>query len=258
MNDGVSRQTQTSNPATTAMLQEKEQDVQIEDYIMCYGETAIRPLFRILYWFITQDAEHPCVQNRFIQVTGKPSIDHARKLVGEWRDREHFKVNVGLGVDSPDYKQAKATQLLQVFQAFNGAMSGGILPNLMPKLFEAFRDQVEALGYNADQSLMSRDEFQQFYQNLLQQQQQQSQQAQQQQQQQAQLGQVTDQLNVQLLQEQVRQLQTASQEMAAKAQKAMADVQKALAEVDKVKADSLLAIKELHAPIKTDNVKVVV
>jgi hypothetical protein len=37
MNDGVSRQTQTSNPATTAVLQEKEQDVQVEDYIMCYG-----------------------------------------------------------------------------------------------------------------------------------------------------------------------------------------------------------------------------
>jgi hypothetical protein len=237
MNDGVQRQTQNANPATTAMLQQREQDIQIQDYIMCYGETAIRPLFQIISWFLQQDADHPSVRERFVRVTGKPSIDHAKFRVGEWRVRDEFRVNVGLGVDSPDYKQAKAGMLLQVFQQFNQMMSGGVLPNLLPKCYEAFRDQVAALGSDPDTALMTREEFGQFYQNLLQQQQQAGEQQQQD---------PIPQLNLAMLQAQVQQLQSLAQESAAKAIKAEADAQKAQAEAERARVETMIAMQQLQ------------
>lgn len=230
MNDQVHRTQQTSNPATTALLQQNEQDIQIEDYIMCYGETAVKPLFRIIYWYLMSDADHPSVKDRFIKVTGKESIDHARFQVGEWREREDFVVNVGLGVDSADYKQQKATMLLQIFAAFNQAMSGQTLPNLLPKMYEAFRTQVSALGYNADQKLMSRDEFDQFYQQLLQQHQQQAQAAAQ-----DQTAQQTQQLNMAMMKAQADQLEAQALEQQAKAQKAQAEALKAQLEAEVIR-----------------------
>jgi hypothetical protein len=217
---------------------------------MCYGETAVKPLFRVLYWFLTQDADHPSVKDRFIKVTGKPSIDHERFQVGEWREREDFKINVGLGIDSPEYKQQKAGMLLQVFAAFNQAMSGTTLPNLLPKLYEAFRDQVAALGYNPDQNLMTRQEFQQYYQQLLQQQQQASQQQSQQAQQQQQMQQQVTQMNMQLLQSQIGELQAKIKEQEAK-------VQKTLADADKSRAESAIAIKQAQSG-QLDPAKVVI
>lgn len=237
MNDGVQRQTQNGNPATTAMLQQREQDVQVEDYIMCYGETAVRPLFQIIAWFLQQDADHPSVRERYVRVTGKPSIDHERFRIGEWRIRDEFRVNVGLGVDSPDYKQAKAGMMLQVFQQFNAMMSGGVLPNLLPKCYEAFRDQVAALGNDPDTALMTREEFQQFYQNLLQQQQQASEQQKQD---------PTGQLNMAMLQAQVSQLQALAQESQAKAAKAEADSQKAQAEAERARVETMIAMQQLQ------------
>lgn len=237
MNDAVGRQTQNSNPATTAMLQQREQDVQVEDYIMCYGETAVRPLFQIIAWFLQQDADHPSVRERYVRVTGKPSIDHERFRIGEWRIRDEFRVNVGLGVDSPDYKQAKAGMMLQVFQQFNAMMSGGVLPNLLPKCYEAFRDQVAALGNDPDTALMTREEFQQFYQNLLQQQQQASEQQKQD---------PTGQLNMAMLQAQVSQLQALAQESQAKAAKAEADSQKAQAEAERARVETMIAMQQLQ------------
>lgn len=217
LNDNVARRTNNGNPATTAMLQQREQDIQIEDYIMCYGETAVKPLFRIIYWYLMKDADHPSVKNRFISVTGKPSIDAERMIVGEWYEREEFKINVGLGIDSPDYKQQKASMLLQVFAQFNQAMSGQTLPNLLPKMYQGFRDQVEALGYDADQMLMSRDEFGQFFQQLLQQQQQAQQQP-------------PDPMQQALQQLQLESLQAEVAEKRAKATKAEAEAEKARAE----------------------------
>jgi hypothetical protein len=248
MNDGVQRQTQTANPATTAMLQQREQDIQIEDYIMCYGETAIRPLFQIVAWFLQQDADHPSVRERFIRVTGKPSIDHEKFAVGEWRVRDEFKVNVGLGVDSPDYKQAKAAMLLQVFQQFNAMMSGGVLPNLLPKCYEAFRDQVAALGSDPDTALMTREEFQQFYQNLLQQQQMASEQQKQD---------PTVQLNLAMLQAQVQQLQSLAQESAAKASKAEADAAKSQAEAERARVETMIAVQQLQTGMIGDATTVI-
>ncbi len=230
LNDQVQREGQTSNPATTAMIQKREQDVQIEDYIMCYGETAVKPLFRIIYWFLMQDADHPSVKDRFIKVTGKPSIDHGRFQIGEWREREDFQVNVGLGVDSPDYKQQKSTMLLQIFAAFNQAMSGGTLPNLLPKMYEAFRTQISSLGYDPDQKLMTREEFQEFYQNLLQQQQQAAQAAAQDQTQQQ-----TQQLNMAMMKAQADQLEAQAQEQQAKAKKAEAEALKAQLEAEVIR-----------------------
>lgn len=221
MNDAVGRSKQSTNPATTQMLQQREQDIQIEDYIMCYGETAVKPLFRIMYYFLTKDADHPCIVDRFVKLTGKPSIDHARANEGEWRERDDFEVNVGLGVDSPDYKNQRATMMLQVFQAFNQMMSGGMLPNLLPKAYEGFRDQVESLGYDADQYLMSRDEFEQFYQNLLQQQQQAAQQ------QPDPVQQMTQQLQMAMMKAQADQLSAQAQEQQAKARKADAEATRA-------------------------------
>jgi hypothetical protein len=237
LNDQVGRRLNNGNPATTAMLQQREQDIQIEDYIMCYGETAVKPLFRIIYWFLMKDADHPSVKQRFINVTGRPSIDYERNMVGEWFDRDEFKINVGLGIDSPDYKQQKASMLLQVFAAFNQAMSGQTLPNLLPKMYQGFRDQVEALGYNADQMLMSRDEFQQFYQQLLQQAQ-------------AQAQQPPDPMQQAMLQLQLESLQAEVAEKRAKAEKAQA-------EADKARAETMIAIQSAQAGV-SDPSKVIV
>ena len=218
LNDVVNRQTSGPNPATNAMIQERSQDIQVEDYIMNYGETAVKPLFRILYWFLMQDADHPSVQERFQRVTGQASIDHARFQTGEWRLREDFVVNVGLGVDSPEYRQARSTMLIQVVTAFNQALSGTILPNLLPKVFEGYRDQVESLGYDPDTHLMTRDEFDRYYQNLLQ-----GAQAQQAAQAQDQMAQMLQQLQIANLQAEVR-------ERNAKAAKAEAEANKAVVE----------------------------
>jgi hypothetical protein len=216
LNDQVGRNTQQGNPATNALLQQREQDIQVEDYIMCYGETAVKPLFRIVNWFLSQDADHPSVKERFVRVTGQPSLDHARLTVGEWRLREDYTVNVGLGVDSPEYRQARATQLLMVFQQFNQSMSGSVLPNLLPKMYEGFRDQVTSLGYDPDQNLMSRDEFDQYYQNLIQLQQQKSQQPD-----------PMQQLQMELLKAEIAKEQANAQKLAADAQRAQAEAEKA-------------------------------
>jgi len=231
MNDGVQRGTQSTNAATTALLQQREQDIQVEDYICCYGETAVKPLFRIINWFLQQDADHPSVQNRFIQVTGKPSIDHSRFQIGEWRVRDDFVVNVGLGVDAPDYKQQKAAQLIQIMQMFNQAMSGTMLPNLLKNMYEGFRDQVDALGYDPDTHLMSRDEFEQFFQQLLQQHQQQQQQAQ----------------NDPMKQLQMRGIQAEVAEKEAKAKQAEAAAQKSLAEAKKAEVETMIAMAQLQS-----------
>jgi hypothetical protein len=223
MNDSINQTQQSTNPATSALLQQKTQDIQVEDYIMCYGETAVKPLFRIINWFLQQDADHPSVKERYMLITGKPSIDHERHQIGRWRVRDNFRVNVGLGVDAPDYKNAKAGMLLQVFAAFNQAMSGTTLPNLLPKMYQGFRDQVESLGYDADTMLMSRDEFQQYFQSLMQQHQQQQQAQQQMAQEQQQQQQMLLQLEVQSKQAEIR-------EKIAKAQKAEAEAYKVMAE----------------------------
>jgi hypothetical protein len=188
------------------------------------------------------------VRERFIRVTGKPSIDHQKFAVGEWRVRDEFKVNVGLGVDSPDYKQAKASMLLQVFQQFNAMMSGGVLPNLLPKCYEAFRDQVAALGSDPDTALMTREEFGQFYQNLLQQQQMASEQQKQD---------PTGQLNMQMLQAQVQQLQSLAQESAAKASKAEADALKSQAEAERARVETMIAIQQLQGGMIGDATTVI-
>jgi hypothetical protein len=239
LNDQVGRRLNNGNPATTAMLQQKEQDIQVEDYIMCYGETAVKPLFRIIYWFLMQDADHPSVKQRFINVSGQPSIDHERSQAGEWYEREEFKINVGLGVDSPDYKQQKAGMLLQVFAAFNQAMSGTTLPNLLPKMYQGFRDQVESLGYDPDQMLMSRDEFQQFYQQLLQQQQ-------------AAAQQPPDPMVQMMQQLQIEGLQAEIDEKRAKAQKAQAEAELAMAEAQ------IAAKQAMLPPQQNDPAKVIV
>jgi hypothetical protein len=231
MNDAVQRGTQSTNAATTALLQQREQDIQVEDYIMCYGETAVKPLFRIINWFLQQDADHPSLQDRYVKVTGKPSIDHSRFSVGEWRTRDDFVVNVGLGVDAPDYKQQKAGQLIQVMQMFNQAMSGSMLPNLLKNMYEGFRDQVDSLGYDPDTHLMSRDEFQQFFQQLLQQHQQQQQQAQ------------NDPMKA-LAQ---RGMQAEVAEKEAKAAQAQAAAQKSLAEAKKAEVETMIAMAQLQS-----------
>lgn len=228
MNDMVGRNTQSGNPATNALLQQREQDIQVEDYIMCYGETAVKPLFRIINWFLCQDADHPSVKERFVRVTGQPSLDHQRYVSGEWRLREDYVVNVGLGVDSPEYRQARATQLLMVFQQFNQSMSGQVLPNLLPKMYEGFRDQVTALGYDPDQNLMSRDEFQQYYQNLIQLQQQKS-------------GQQDPMVE---LQQELLKAEIAKEQ--ANAQKLQADAMRAEAEARKAQVETEMAIRQLQ------------
>jgi hypothetical protein len=193
------------------MLQQREQDIQVEDYITCYGETAIKPLFRILSWFLGEDADHPSVQQRYIRVTGKPSMDHQAGRDREWRMREDFTINVGLGVDSPEYKNTKATMLIQVFMTFNQMMSGQVLPNLLPKMYEGFRDQVSSLGYDPDIYLMTRDEFQQFYQTLIQKSQEQAQNGE----------------SEAMKQLQIQSLQAENAEKMAKARKAEAEAMKA-------------------------------
>jgi len=238
LNDQVARQMQSTNPATNAMIQQRSQDIQVEDYIMCYGETAVKPLFRIIYWYVMQDADHPYMQQRFLQITGKPSIDAERMRVGEWWERDEFRVNVGLGVDSPDYKNARATQLLQVFAAFNQAMSGQTLPNLLPKMYEGFRDQVASLGYDPDQMLMDRDEFAAYQQELLAQQQQPPQPDP--------IAEQTTQLQLQMLAAQVAQLQALAQESQAKADKARADADRSIAEAGKATVETDIASLQLR------------
>jgi hypothetical protein len=158
-------------------------------------------------------------------------------MIGEWFDRDEFKINVGLGIDSPDYKQQKASMLLQVFAAFNQAMSGQTLPNLLPKMYQGFRDQVEALGYNPDQMLMSRDEFQQFYQQLLQQAQ-------------VQAEQPPDPMQQAMAQLQLESMQAEVAEKRAKAEKAQAEAEKA-------RAETLIAIQSAQAGV-SDPAKVIV
>jgi hypothetical protein len=245
LNDSVMRSQQSTNPATSAMLQQKEQDIQVEDYIMCYGETAVKPLFRIINWFLQQDADHPSIQEGYVKITGKPSIDHQRHIVGEWKIRNSFKINVGLGVDSPDYKNAKAGMLQQIFMAFNQAMSGTTLPNLLPKMYQGYRDQVESLGYDADQMLMSREEFQIFFQSL-------QQQAQQNQQAQQQLQQQQQQQQMMLLQLEVQSKQAEIREKVAKAQKAEAEAAKLIQEAQiatEIAADSQTKAPEARVVI---------
>jgi len=246
LNDVAAYHTQTTNPATTAAIQQRSQDIQVEDYIMCYGETAVKPLFRILYWYVMQDADHPYIQQKFLQITGRPSLDAERMRVGEWWERDEFVVNVGLGVDSPDYKNFRATQLLQVFAAFNQAMSGQTLPNLLPKMYEGFRDQVSSLGYDPDQMLMDRDEFDQYYQTLLQQSQQPPQPDP--------VAEQTAQLQLAMLEAQVAQLQAMADESRAKAQKAQADAEKSIAESAKTKVEAEIAQTQMRrgqiAPVR--------
>lgn len=166
MNDLAQGQIRRYNPATNAQIQKREQDISIEDAIMCFGETLVRPLFRTMYWFILQDASHPCVKERFVRVTGNESYDLQRMRVGEFFDRDEFVINVGLGVDSPEYKQFKAVQLSQILQAANQQMSS-VMPNLVPQVYEAFRLAVNALGLDPDVYFMSRQAFAAFYQQLL-------------------------------------------------------------------------------------------
>jgi len=237
MNDQVARQHQSANPATTVALQQKEQDIQIEDYIMCYGETAVKPLFRIINWFLECDADHPSIKERYIRITGKPSLDHERMQIGEWRLREDFKVNVGLGVDSADYKQQKASALIAVMQAFNVAMSGQTLPNLMEKMFEGYRDQVAALGYDPDQMLMTREEFKKYHEELIKT----NQRAQESQQQDP-----TQKLQLEMLEAQVEQVKSLAKESQAKALKAEADAQRAQAEAKKAMLEIQIAIQDMQ------------
>jgi hypothetical protein len=246
LNDVAAYHTQTTNPATTAAIQQRSQDIQVEDYIMCYGETAVKPLFRIMYWYVMQDSDHPYIQQKFLQITGQPSLDAERMRVGEWWERDEFVVNVGLGVDSPDYKNFRATQLLQVFAAFNQAMSGQTLPNLLPRMYEGFRDQVSSLGYDPEQMLMSREEFDQYFQNLLQQSQQP--------QQPDPMAEQTAQLQLQMLQAQVSQLQAMAEESQAKADKARADADRSMAEAEKTKVEAEIAAVQMRrgliAPVR--------
>jgi hypothetical protein len=166
--------------------------------------------------------------------------------VGEWWERDEFVVNVGLGVDSPDYKNFRATQLLQVFAAFNQAMSGQTLPNLLPRMYEGFRDQVSSLGYDPDQMLMSREEFDQYFQNLLQQSQQPAQTDP--------VAEQTAQLQLAMLEAQVAQLQAMADESRAKAQKAQADAEKSIAESAKTKIEAEIAQTQMRrgqiAPVR--------
>jgi membrane carboxypeptidase/penicillin-binding protein len=127
--------------------------------------------------------------------------------------------------------------LLQVFAAFNQAMSGQTLPNLLPKMYQGFRDQVEALGYDADQMLMSREEFQQFFQQLLQQQQ-------------AAAQQPPDPIQQAMIQLQLESLQAEVAEKKAKANKAEAEAEKA-------RAETMIAVQQAQSGV-LDPAKVIV
>ena len=216
LNDVAGAHTSRINPATNAQIQQRSQDIAIEDYIMVFGETFMRPLFKIMWWHIVQDATHPCVAQRFIKLTGKPCQDVDKGQVGEFFQRDEFKINVGLGVDSPEYQNYKAMTMLALIGAFNQAMSGQTLPNLMPKMFWAYQEAVKSLGYDPDNMLMNQEEFDQYHQQLIKQHQEAAQQKPPQD--------PTIMATVQLL--------------LAQAKQAQADAQKTLAEIAKVQADA--------------------
>ena len=172
LNDVAGAHSSRVNPATNAAIQQRNSDIAIEDAIMCFGETFMRPLFQKMWWFIVQDATHPCINERFIKVTGKSCLDVEKGQVGEFFERDEFKINVGLGVDSPDYQNYKAQTMLGLLANFNQAMAGQTLPNLMPKVFWAYQEAVKSLGYDPDNMLMNQEEFDQYHQQLIQQHQQ--------------------------------------------------------------------------------------
>ena len=168
LNDVAGTHYSRSAPATNAAIQQRSQDIAVEDMIMVYGETVMKPLFKLIWWSLVQDCTHPCIKEKFIRLTGKPCID-VEKRSGQDFLRQEFVVNVGLGVDSPEYKNFKASSLLQLLMAFNQQMSGQTLPNLLPKMFFGFQEAVKALGYDPDVVLLRREEFDQYRQALLQQ-----------------------------------------------------------------------------------------
>ncbi|MCX8491429.1 MAG: hypothetical protein ORN54_10205, partial [Cyclobacteriaceae bacterium] len=166
LNDVAGAQYSRSNPATNAAIQQKSQDIAVEDMIMVYGESVMKPLFKLIWWNLVQDATHPCIKEMFMRLTGKPCIDLENRS-GQDFLRQEFTVNVGLGVDSPEYKNFKAATLLQTLLAFNQQMAGQTLPNLLPKMFFGFQEMVKSLGYDPDVTLLRKEEFDQYQQALI-------------------------------------------------------------------------------------------
>jgi hypothetical protein len=65
--------------------------------------------------------------------------------------------------------------MLSLLNAFNQTMSQ-MMPNLLPKAFYAYQEAVKSLGYDPDLMLLTKEEFDQFHQQLLMQKQREAQQ----------------------------------------------------------------------------------